>query len=212
MASRAANFRGTKRTLYNPASIKFLEHDEARKEYRTLRRTAMKRQKRLAQKGLEPSLAQMDFPASSMLDDEQIKEALLDVSRFLKNPFTFVSVAKEVPGAGEERITVKKGRAKGTTYDRHVPDQGSIIGKNRQAFGDFMDNARARMKGRLFDSNRTQAAYEDAVKRGMRPRTLEKHFSDYLKDQEKLKDLAETLEAAPTDKRLTIDMLKELLG
>ena len=73
-----------------------------------------------------------------------------------------------------------------------------------------MSEMRRRAGGRLYDSSRTRDAYEQAVAKGMRPSTLEKHFSQYLTDSRKAEDLAKAAESY-TGRRLTISVLKGLL-
>lgn len=224
--TKGTNFRGTSRTLYNPQNVKYLDSKTARKEYQELRRVAMKRQKRLKEAGFMDEITEFELPASSLLSDTQIIGQLLDVSRLLRNPSSLVSIAKEERKEAEEAITQGKKRKKeapspggkekvraksGRIYERDVPDLGDVINKNRQKFGQFMDEARARAGGRLRDSGRVRAAYEEAVSRRMQPKTLMKHFNEYLEDQAKLEHLTETLASAPKAGRLTIDKLKALL-
>lgn len=211
----ASNFRGTQRTLYNPKTVKYLEPREARKEYQALRRVAQKRQARLEKAGVEGPLVNFEFPKSSELTDDQIQSGLLDVSRFLRDPLTFVGPAKEAQAAGlpegKERVFDR-----GRTYVRNTVDMGPIINRNKKAYGDFMDMVRARAGGRAAYKERVngamvRASYEQAVKRGMRPKTLAKHFSEYLTDREKAQDLAKTLYNAPDAGRLTISALEGML-
>ena len=234
--SKGSNFRGTTRTLYNPRTVKYLEIPTARKEYQDLRRVALKRAARLTKAGLDylPE-ATPDLPQSSKLTDEQIQEELVKVSSYLRDPYTYVSQAREAYQIPEdmERIVWKN-----RTVLRDIPDMGDIIDKDRQRFGNFMDElrrkqkkeaekqmrqeygrkwksfmdtARARAIGRLYGSDQVRTAYEEAVSRGMRPETLRKHFEKYLLDSEQAEKLASALYHAPTEGRLTIAKLKELL-
>jgi hypothetical protein len=220
--SRASNFRGTKKTLYNPRTVKYLDPDTARKEYQSLREIALKRQKRLREAELEPEIASFELPPSSLLQDPgELQQALLDVSNLLRNPQSVLFIAKKVnkekmdavlgtlakPG-DKEIVRGKSGRF----YKREVADLGEVINKNRKAFGDFMEDMRARAGGRIRNSDRVRLAYEEAVKRRMRPKTLEKHFNKWMLDSDKVDKLAQTLEKAPKSGRLTIAQLEELLG
>lgn len=196
MAKRS-NFRGTSRKLYNPSEVKYLDADEMRREYTELRKVANRRAQRLRKAGFENTdLANRFFAPQSSLSDDDIKAELLDVSRYLRDERTFVQ------GMREYDKTMKKSLEK----------YGDVISKDPKRFGDFMKNARARAGGQLPNSERTRSAYENAVKRGMRPETLEIHFSSYLDDKDKLDKLAETLYELPETGRLTIDKLWQALG
>lgn len=186
------NFRGTKRQLYNPQTVKYLSEKEARKAYQQLRRVALKREKRLAASGVRNPLS-VELPPSSTLSADQISGELLTVSQYLRDPRSLVRPAREF----EEK--------------QHQAFEGSpIIQRNIKQFGDFMSEMRKRAGGRLYDSSRTRDAYEQAVSKGMRVQTLEKHFSDYLTDAKKAEELAKAAEGF-TGRRLTISALKELL-
>lgn len=233
MAKARSNFRGTTRQLYNPKTVKYLEAPDARKEYQQLRRVALKRAARLEKAGLGYlAEAHPDLPLSSTLSDEMIKDQLLNVSEYLRDPYSLVKPAREtleIP-QGMERVTIK-----GKTQIREVPDMGEIINKDRKRFGDymddlrlkqsekamkekygrrwreFMDTAESRAAGRLPGSDWVRTAYEEAMRRRMKPETLRKHFADYLTDAEKAEKLASTLYHAPAKERMTIQKVKEML-
>lgn len=187
-----SNFRGTRRTLYNPQTVKYLSAPEAKSAYQQLRRVAMKREARLERAGLQSHMS-IELPPASTLSPDQIAGALLDVSQFLRDPRTLVRPAREF----EEK-------------QKAAFSESPIIQKNIKAFGDFMSDMRRRAGGRLYDSSRTRDAYEQAVSKGMRPATLEKHFSDYLTDADKAEQIAKAA-AGFTGRRLTISVLKGLL-
>lgn len=192
----ANNFRGTRRKLYNPSEAKYLSDEEARKEYAALRKVANRRASRLRQSGFGGlDVSEQFFPPQSSLSDDEIKAQLLDVSRYLRDPRT------TRPGMREYQKTMEESLGKYT----------DVVKKDPKKFGDFMESARRRAGGRLFDSARVREAYEQAVSRGMRPKTLEKHFSQYLNDQEKLKDFVVTLSEAPRGGRLTYKALQQML-
>lgn len=192
MAGKGSNFRGTKRTLYTPRTVKYISAKEARREYQALRRVAMKRMARLEKSGIQQPYT-MQFPPSSTLTDEQIAGQLLDVSTYLRDPRSFVTGARQFEEKQKEAF------------------EGSpVIQRNLRQFGDFMSEMRKRAGGRLYDSGRTRAAYESSVSKGMRPATLEKHFSEYLTDAKKAEQLAKAADSY-TGPRLTIAALKKLL-
>lgn len=193
---KRSNFRGTTRKLYNPSEVKYLDAKEIRSEYAALRKIANRRADRLKQAGFgETSLAKEHFAPQSALSDEQVKTELLEVSRFLRDP------RSTRPGMREYDKAIKESLAK---YE-------DVIAKNPKKFGDFMESARRRAGGRLADSARVRASYEQAVARGMQPKTLEKHFGQYLNDVDKLDKLSTALYNAPTTGRLTIAKLEALL-
>lgn len=187
-----SNFRGTRRTLYTPRTVKYISEKEARREYQGLRRVAMKRMARLEKSGVQQPYT-MQFPPSSTLTADQIAGQLLDVSTYLRDPRSFVTGARQFEEKQKEAF------------------EGSpIIQRNLKQFGDFMSEIRRRAGGRLYDSGRTRAAYESSVSKGMRPATLEKHFSEYLTDAKKAEQLAKAADSY-TGPRLTIAALKKLL-
>lgn len=192
MAGKGSNFRGTKRTLYTPRTVKYISAKEARREYQALRRVAMKRMARLEKSGIQQPYT-MQFLPSSTLTDDQIAGQLLDVSTYLRDPRSFVTGARQFEEKQKEAF------------------EGSpVIQRNLRQFGDFMSEMRKRAGGRLYDSGRTRAAYESSVSKGMRPATLEKHFSEYLTDAKKAEQLAKAADSY-TGPRLTIAALKKLL-
>lgn len=192
MAGRGANFRGTKRTLYTPRTVKYISEKEARREYQALRRVALKRMVRLEKSGVQVPYT-IELPPASRLTPDQIAGQLLDVSTYLRDPRSFVTGARQFE---EKQAAAFEG--------------SPVIQRNLKQFGDFMSEMRKRAGGRLYDSSRTRDAYEISVSKGMRPKTLEKHFSDYLTDGKKAEQLAKAAESF-TGRRLTISALKRLL-
>ena len=192
----ASNFRGTRRKLYNPSEAKYLTEEETRKEYAALRKIANRRAERLRSSGFAGTeLAETTFPAQSSLSGDEVKAQLLEVSRYLRDP------RSTRPGMREYEKTIKESLRK----------YADVVAKNPKKFGDFMEAARRRAGGRLYDSGRVRLVYEEAISRGMRPKTLEKHFGQYLNDQEKLNDLAVALSEAPRSGRLTYKALQAML-
>lgn len=192
MAGKGSNFRGTRRTLYTPRTVKYISEKEARREYQSLRRVAMKRMARLEKSGVQQPYT-MQFPPSSMLTADQIAGQLLDVSTYLRDPRSFVTGARQFE---ERQLKAFEG--------------SPVIQRDLKAFGDFMEDMRKRANGQEYESDRTRAAYESAVSKGMRPATLEKHFSDYLIDKKKAEQLSIAADSF-TGRRLTIAELKKLL-
>lgn len=192
MAGRGANFRGTKRTYYTPRTVKYISEKEARREYQALRRVALKRMQRLVKSGIQNPYT-MELPPSSTLSADQISNQLLDVSTYLRDPRSFVRGARQFE---EKQLSAFEG--------------SPVIQRNIKQFGDFMSEMRRRAGGRLPGSERTRDAYETTVSKGMRPKTLEKHFSEYLIDAKKAEQLAKAAESF-TGRRLTISILKRLL-
>lgn len=190
----ANNFRGTKRTLYNPMTVKYLSESEARSEYKALRSIALKRNKRLVSGGIKQPL-KIDLPASSQLDENAIAKKLLDVSMYLRDPRSFVRPAREFEARQREAFA-----------------ESPVIQKNIKQFGNFMEDMRRRAGGRLEDSPRARQAYDVLVSKGMRAETIEKHFSQYIIDSQKAEELAIAAMKDKSKKRLTISRLKELLS
>ena len=187
-----SNFRGTRRTLYNPQTVKYLSAPEAKSAYQALRRVAMKREARLERAGLQSHMS-IELPPASTLSPDQISGALLDVSQFLRDPRSLVRPAREFEEKQQAAFA-----------------DSPVIKKNIKAFGDFMSDMRRRAGGRLYDSSRTRDAYEQVVSKGMRPATLEKHFGKYLTDAAEAEKIAKAA-AGFTGRRLTISVLKGLL-
>ncbi len=208
MAKRS-NFRGTQRTLYTPRTVKYIETSQARKEYQALRRVALKRAARLRAAGHDwLNESSVNLPPSSGLDDDEIRQGLLDASRYLRDPYSLVSVVKDLEIPEGKELIQPRDRA---TYLRDIADMGPIINANRRRFGEFMEDIRARAAGRLYGSDQVRTAYEEAVKNGMRPETLRKHFSDYLVDAKTSDELANLLFNTKSEKRLTISKLQDLI-
>lgn len=192
----ASNFRGTQRQLYNPSTVKYLSDQDIKSEYQALRRIANRRAERLRSSGYTGyAVSEKRFPKASSLTPEQMQAELLNVSSYLRDP----------------RSTRPGFRAFQEEQQEALSKYKDVISKNPKAFGDFMESARRRAGGRLADSASVRMAYEEAVARGMRPATLQKHFDSYLTDRDKLQDLGAALYQAPVEGRLTIAALKALL-
>lgn len=189
----ASNFRGTRRTLYNPKTVKYLSAPEAKKEYQALRRVAMKREARLERAGLQQAPMSIDLPPASKLEPEEISGALLEVSNFLRDPRSLVRTAREWEANQLEAFS-----------------NSPTITQNLKRFGDFMSEMRKRAGGRLEDSSRTRDAYEKTIAKGMSVKTLENNFTKYLIDKDKAEKLAKAAENF-TGERLTVKKLKGLL-
>ena len=195
----ANNFRGTQRQLYNPSTAKYLSGRELRSEYAALRRIANKRASRLTESGYGDSeLARRNFPAGRSLSDEEVRQALLDVSVFLRDPRTTRPGYRAYAESMQEALK-RSGLEKAAARDP-------------VKFGRFMGEMRTRAGGRLAGSGSVAQAYDEAVSRGMRPETLRKHFSNYLTNEREAEKLAATLYNAPSEGRLTIAKLTDLLG
>ncbi len=147
MAQKRNNFRGTQRTLYTPRTVKYLEPNQARKEYQALRRVANKRAARLRSAGYDwLNESAVNLPPSSRLDDDEIRQGILDASRYLRDPYSLVSVVKDLEIPEGKELIQPRDRA---TYLRDIADMGPIINANRRRFGEFMEDIRARAAGRL---------------------------------------------------------------
>lgn len=198
----AANFRGTRRELYTPKTVKYLEPSAARKDYQALRRVFMKRQDRLEKAGIDNEITSYDLPPSSTLDDEQIISGLLDVSRMLRNPLSMTAPARE------QQKYLDDLRKKAEKEDK---DLRYYSERNKSKFGKFMNEVKRRAGGKQYDSATTRQIYEEALSRGMQPKTLLKHFGEYLQDNQRQLEAAINAYRSTSSSRLTINALKELL-
>lgn len=195
---RGLNFLGTMRQLFTPKTVKYLDPREMRREYSQLRSIAVKRQKRLKAAGIDNYVTRFELPPTSALNNDQITGALLDVSRILRDPTSYVRPAleeqKELQAAAE------------------AGDLSYYSGKDKKQFGDFMEEVRRRGQGHMKDSYLVKQIYEEALSKGMRPKTLLKHFDDYLKEKPAQLEAALNRYIEMGEKsRLTISKLNALL-
>ena len=175
----------------NPQSIENMTESEKRKAYSELRSIARKRADRLEAAGFE---ARRFNPVNKVfagdLDDE-----LLDVAYYLRTPGSSLKVAKKE----REQATL-------AAHGYNIQDV--------RAFGKFMDNMRYRYRNRkLPDSGLFADIYQQAERRKMSQKTLDREFGRYLKEEETAMQLRDALESAPDNgKRLTSNGLKDLLS
>lgn len=166
---RGLNFLGTMRQLFTPKTVKYLDPREMRKQYSHLRSIAVKRQKRLEAAGIDNYVTRFELPPTSALNDDQMTGALLDVSRILRNPTSYVRPARE-----EQKELQAAAEAGDLSY---------YSARDKKQFGDFMEEVRRRGQGHIKESYLVKHIYEEALSKGMRPKTLLKHFDEYLREK-----------------------------
>ena len=177
----------------NPQSISELSPAEARRAYSQLRSIARKRADRLEAAGYEAQR----FSPLNKLDEDDIDQALAEVVYYLQSPGSSLKVAK----MEREQATMA---ARGYNI------------QDFRTFGRFMDNMRYRYRNRkLPDSGIFADIYQQAEKRKMSEKTLQREFGKYLKTEEEAIKLRDALAQAPQKTqgrdRLTANNLKKIL-
>ena len=177
----------------NKQSIGELSQAEARRAYSQLRSIARKRADRLEAAGYEAQR----FEPLNRVDEDDLDQALAEVLYYLHSPGSSLKVAK----MEREQATMA---ARGYNI------------QDFRTFGRFMDNMRYRYRNRkLPDSGIFADIYQQAEKRKMSEKTLQREFGRYLKSEEEAIKLRDALAQAPQKTqgrdRLTANNLKKIL-
>lgn len=194
--------RNTKptRIKYTPAQIEQLSEKTVRQRYAQLRKIAEKRRQRLIKAGYKDTdLADTRFKAQSKLTEKGVREGLADLSLYLRDPRSTIKGMKHYVEAMTTAL-------KDAHYDYPARDL--------KKFGDFMDDLRARYKGRMPGSDIRAGIYDHAARLGVSDKVLMQHFKDWLLDDEKAKKMYKQLKdlELPTHrKRLSSTELKAIL-
>ncbi len=188
------------RIKYTPAQIAIMSDATVKARYQRLRKVATARVSRLEKAGYgKTDVADVRFPSSRELTPDQMRAELAEASRFLRDPRTTVKGMRTYVKRAEESL-------KEAGYQEAA--------KDLKKFGDFMENMRARHKGRLMPSDVMATIYDEASRVGVSGKTLERNFKEYLDQEEKAQQLLKTLqetELPKSRKRLSSKELKALL-
>lgn len=163
---------------YTRTGIQSLSDAELKKEYSRVRREATERLRSFS-RSKDPMIRGAAILAEKQglyLTQKQIQasgegrglmeDLLLDAMKFLQSKRSTVSGTREI-----ESRTARSLQAAG--YD--------IKKKDLKAFGQFMDYARDRKKGRRFASDTAVRTFEKAAKQKISPEELMKHYQYYTK-------------------------------
>ena len=163
---------------YTRTGIQSLSDAELKKEYSRVRREATERLRSFS-RSKDPNIRGSAILAEKQglyLTQKQIQQSgegrglmedlLLDAMKFLQSKRSTVSGTREI-----ENKTVRSLQAAG--YD--------IKKKDLKSFGQFMDYARDRKKGRGFASDTAIRTFEKAAKQKISSEDLMKHYQYYTK-------------------------------
>ena len=163
---------------YTRTGIQSLSDAELKKEYSRVRREATERLRSFS-RSKDPMIRGAAILAEKQglyLTQKQIQasgegrglmeDLLLDAMKFLQSKRSTVSGTREI-----ESRTARSLQAAG--YD--------IKKKDLKSFGQFMDYARDRKKGRRFASDTVARTFEKAAKQKISPEELMKHYQYYTK-------------------------------
>lgn len=163
---------------YTRTGIQSLSDAELKKEYSRVRREATERLRSFS-RSKDPNIRGSAILAEKQglyLTQKQIQQSgegrglmedlLLDAMKFLQSKRSTVSGTREI-----ENRTVRSLQAAG--YD--------IKKKDLKSFGQFMDYARDRKKGRGFASDTAIRTFEKASKQKISSEDLMKHYQYYTK-------------------------------
>lgn len=188
------------RIKYTPAQIAQLSDKTVRQRYAQLRSIALKRIARLKAAGFgDTDLADVNLPASGKLSAEDLRAGLADLSRWLRDPRTTVRGMKQYLKRMKESLQQ-------AGYN--------IPARDLAKFGRYMEEMRARYKGRLPGSDLVAGVYDHAARLGVSGNTLQRNFRQWLDDDEKIAKLYKKLQEIqlpPGRKRLSSKELKKLL-
>lgn len=163
--------------LFAPYQIERMTNRAIRQEYSKLRSTANKRLQRLEAAGLGDR-GKFRFPVIKGKTDAEIAAQLADVSRFLKDPRTTVTGEKKFV-EGELKMLREKG------YD-------FVDRSNFYDFIKFMDEKRAEVGGKLFDSGDAADVFNEGQRLNIPVEVLKKNydfFAENLSAMEKTKPI-----------------------
>lgn len=188
------------RIKYTPAQIAQLSDKTVRQRYAQLRSIALKRIARLKAAGFgDTDLADVRFAPGSKISIETLREDLADLSLWLRDPRTTVKGMRRYM----KRMRESLGQA-----GYNIPERE--LGK----FGKFMEEMRARYKGRLPGSDTVAGIYDHASRLGVSGITLMRGFKDWLLDADKLMHMykrMQEIQLPPGRKRLSSKELRRLL-
>ena len=178
----------------NRQTISEMTPREMRKTYSELRSIARKRADRLEAAGFQARR----FEPVANVDRDDMEYELARLAEYLRSPGSSVKIARKE----QEQVTMA---ARG--YSIEDFDQ----------FGKFMDEIRYRFRGRAMDdSDPYVMIYDEAEKRNISVKTLQREFGKYLNYAESAQAFLEALQDAPmnTDGHgyLTAKNLKQILN
>ena len=160
----------------NPQTISEMTPREMRKTYSELRSIARKRADRLEAKGFETRR----FDPIDKVPSGDLEESLAELAYYLQSPGSSVKTARKE----KEQVSIL---ARG--YNIEDFDE----------FGDFMEQIRYRFKDRVLrDSDPYAVIYDEAEKRNMTVKTLQREFGKYLNYAETAEELKKALQEAPS--------------
>lgn len=143
---------------------------EMRKEYSRLRSIARKRLERI--KGTEFERTQsykyaknQFIPLSEIPNARVLAYKLKDVADFVESPKTTLSGMKKI-----RSLSIKRLKEHGIDF---------ITNENYVDFGNFMEFAKAKMVGQMFDSDRAVAIYEWSTAKNIDVAKLKQSFDEW---------------------------------
>lgn len=190
------------RTDYNPQNVRELSDAQLRKAYSEVRSIARKRVERMAKSEFaDTDIANRSFPTVRQVKTEDLRNALLDVSQFVRDPRSLLNYHRNI-------VTKTINTLESHGY--------AIPRENLKDFGDFMEFARDRWKGRKMPpSDYVASIYETASKKGISAKTLMREFRTWLDEEESMDSLMIAIENSRPQARygrVTARQLRENLG
>lgn len=187
---------------YNPQNVRELSDAQLRKAYSEVRSIARKRVERMAKSEFaDTDIANRSFPTVRQVKIEDLRNALLDVSQFVRDPRSLLNYHRNI-------VTKTINTLESHGY--------SIPRENLKDFGDFMEFARDRWKGRKMPpSDYVASIYESVSKKGISAKTLMREFRTWLDEEESIDSLMIAIENSRPQARygrVTARQLRENLG
>ena len=175
--------------LFFPWQIERMSNRDIRREYSRLRSTANKRLQRLQQKGFG-NYGSFRFPTRGERSNSSIQSSLADVSRFLRDERTTVR--------GEQKFVEREMQM------LHEKGYDFIDRSNFYDFIQFMDEKRAEVGGRLFDSGDAADVYNQGQRLNIPTKVLKKNFDFFAENLEAM----EKIDPIRTDRRIGFSDIK----
>lgn len=167
---------------YYPEALKsgVLTPAEMRKEYSYLRSIANKRLEHF--KGSEFEKHQTYIrnrnkfvPLSQIKDERELIHRLYELKKFTSSRTSSVTGLRDI-----QRQTLETARERGLTF----LNKGNI-----QAFGQFMEEARAKGYARIYGSERVAELFGSATRKGINPQEIMEQFHFWIENQAELDEL-----------------------
>jgi hypothetical protein len=168
--------------IYNPRYLStHLTPEQARAEYKTLRKRAMNRKYKM-QKIFPKSQFLRDkmsiLPTANKLDDSEIYSALSDAAYVLRSKYSTISGQRKIM---KEQIE---------TFHAHTFTFVNEV--NYWDFIDFLDRVKAQIESMHYDSGRAIDLYERFTSVGVSADELLSDFDNYMQNYSKVMELDPT--------------------